>query len=81
MASVYSDMGDFEQSLNVLERANLFVKTTDELYIVHYNKAITYYNLQDYDKALELANSAQSIKDTQDVKVLISDIERIKSGN
>ena len=81
MASVYSDMGDFEQSLKVLEQANLFVKTADELYIVHYNKAITYYNLQDYDKALELANSAQSIKDTQDVKVLISDIERIKSGN
>ena len=44
-------------------------------------KAITYYNLQDYNKALELANSAQSIKDTQDVKVLINDIERIKSGN
>lgn len=81
MASVYSDMGDFEQSLKVLELANMFAKTTDELYIVHYNKAITYYNLQDYDKALELANSAQSIKDTQDVKVLISDIERIKSGN
>ena len=77
ISAVYADMGDFKASLNVLSKAEKYAKTQDEQYLVAYNRAITYYNLQKFDTALEYANSAKSIKDTQGVQELIHEIEQL----
>jgi predicted Zn-dependent protease len=74
ISTVYADMGDFEASLSALANAQKYAKTQDEQYLIAYNRAITYYNLQKYPTALEFANSAKSIKDTQSVQELISEL-------
>lgn len=79
ISAVYSDMGDFESSLNALSEGSKYAKTQDEQYLVAYNRAITYYNLQDYNKSLEFANSAKSIKTTQSVLELIDELEKLLS--
>ena len=50
----------------------------DEKYIVNYNRAVTYYNLQQYEKALNSAKIAQSIKNEQSIQDLINDILKAK---
>lgn len=79
ISSVYSDMGDFDSSLQALAEGSKFAKTKDEQYLIEYNRAITYYNLQDYQKALEYANIAKSIKTTQNVLELINELENLLS--
>ena len=77
ISAVYADMGDIEASLSALSKAEKYAKTQDEQYLVAYNRAITYYNLQKFDTALEYANLAKSIKDTQGVQELIHEIEQL----
>lgn len=77
ISAVYADMGDFEASLNALADASKYVDGQDEEYLVAYNRAITYFNIQKYDKALEFAQSAKSIKNTQSVQELIAEIEQL----
>ncbi|MBQ8459696.1 tetratricopeptide repeat protein [bacterium] len=77
LASVYGDLGDFDSALKALNDAEARANTTDERYLVLYNKAITYYNKQEITKALECAQKAQSIKDDNNVRDLISDIENL----
>lgn len=79
ISAVYADLGDFDKALNSLENAEIYAFTQDEKYLVAYNRAITYYNLQDYNKAFEFANIAKSIKDTDGVRELITEIENLKS--
>ena len=78
ISAVYADMGDFEQSLKYLSEADERARTQDEKYLVAYNRAITYYNLQKYDTALEFANSAKLIKDTQSVREFIEEINQLQ---
>ena len=78
LASVYSDMGDFESVLQTLDKAEIYAQTVDEKYIVNYNRAVTYYNLQQYEKALNSAKIAQSIKNEQSIQDLINDILKAK---
>jgi tetratricopeptide (TPR) repeat protein len=79
ISAVYSDMGDFEQSLKSLSEADKRAKTQDEQYLVAYNRSITYYNLQNYNKALEFANIAKSIKDTRGAQELIAELSQLLS--
>lgn len=78
LASVYGDMGDFESVLKTLEKAEIYAQTVDEKYIVNYNKAVVYYNMQQYEKALNSAKIAQSIKNEQSIQDLINDILKAK---
>lgn len=80
IASVYSDMGDFDAAIAALDRANTLTKVTDEKYLVSYNKAIIYYNKQDYSKALEYAQQAKSIKDNPNIDKLILEINNLQKG-
>lgn len=80
IASVYSDMGDFDAAITALDKANALSKVTDEMYLVSYNKAIIYYNKQDYSKALEYAQQAKSIKDNPNIDKLILEINNLQKG-
>ena len=78
LASTYVDLGDFESALKVINEAERFANSKDELFLVLYDRAIIYYNQQKYSQALENAKRAQSIKNESTVQELISDIEKIK---
>ncbi len=80
IASVYSDMGDFDAAIAALDRANTLTKVTDEKYLVSYNKAIIYYNKQEYGKALKYAQHAKSIKDNPNIDKLILEINNLQKG-
>ena len=78
LASVYGDMGDFDSVLKTLEKAEIYAQTVDEKYIVNYNRAVAYYNMQQYEKALNSAKIAQSIKNEKNIQALINDILKVK---
>lgn|SRR5574344_181325 len=78
IASVYVDSGNFEDALNYLNTAESIAKTSDEKYLIAYNRSIIYYNKQDYSKALEYAQIAKTLKDSSDVNDLISDIQKLQ---
>lgn len=75
IASVYSSMGDNKNAQQALDQAEVLATNDDEKYLINYNRAILYYNNQDYKSALNSASKAQSIKDDDTVKALIRDIE------
>ena len=77
ISSIYADLGDFNSSLDALNQAEVLAKNDDERFLVAYNRAITYFNLQNYSKALEYAKEAKGIKSTQTVQELITDIELV----
>lgn len=78
LASVYVDLGDFDSALREINKAEQLANTKDEQFLVHYDRAIIYYNQQKYSSALEAAQHAQSIKNENNVQELIKDIEKIK---
>lgn len=81
IATVYADSGNFNDALKALNVAFGLTKSVDEEYLVAYNRAIVYYNMQNYDKAMEFAQQANSIKPNQNVSSLISDINRLQNMN
>ncbi len=78
LASVYVDMGDYESALKLLNDGESYANTDDEKYLIHFDRAVIYYNKQNYDKALESANLAKSIRADKNVQDLITDIIKIK---
>lgn len=77
LASVYVDLGDYASALEHLAKAERVAYSTDERYLIHYNRAIIYFNQQDYTKSLDSANQAKSIKEDLNVDNLIQEIETI----
>ena len=78
MINKYMDLYKNEPSnLTYKAKAEKYAKTQDEQYLIAYNRAITYFNLQKFDTALNYANTAKSIKDTQGVQELINEIEQL----
>ena len=77
ISSVYVDMGDFDSALAALDKALPLAKTTDEQFLIYYNKSIIYYNKQDKSSAFNFALKAKSIKDDANVTELISDIKKL----
>ncbi len=79
LAAVYSDSGNFKEALQTLNSASKLVKSSDEEFLVAYNRAIVYYNMQNYDMAMQFAQQANNIKPNQSVASLISDINRLQN--
>lgn len=77
LASVYVDLGDYNSGLENLEKAEKVAYAADERYLIHYDRAIIYFNQQEYQKALDNANKAKSIKDDSKIKELIQEIETL----
>lgn len=78
LASVYVDMGDFNSALENLNIASSLAKTQDENYLIAYNRAVIYYNMQKTQEAMQYATQAKSIKDDEYINQLISDIQNLK---
>ncbi len=77
LASVYSDMGNFNASIETLHVAKRYVQNPDEEFLVYFNLGVVNYNLQEYEKALEYANQAKAIKNDPAVSGLIEDILKL----
>ena len=75
IATVYSTMGNNKKAQESLDRAEELSTNQDEKYLINYNKAVLYYNNQDFQSALEMAHKAQSIKDDETTRTLIEDIK------
>jgi tetratricopeptide (TPR) repeat protein len=80
IASVYADLGKFDLALNELDKAYNLANTTDEKYLIQYNRAIIYFNQQDYEKSLKYTNLAKGLKNTQEIDNFIQEIEKIKNN-
>lgn len=70
-------MGDFDSGLYYLQKGESFAYSNDERYLIQYDRAIIYFNKQDYAKALDCAKKAQLIKDDDNVRELIREIETL----
>lgn len=76
IASIYVDMGDLDLALKSLSSASQLAKNEDEKYMVAYNRAIIYYNKQDYRNSLAYAKQAKAIRPSNNIDELINDIEK-----
>ena len=77
LAGLYIDSKQYNKALNALKQAADKVKSDDEMYIIYYNCALIHYNLKEPKTALEYANLALEIKNTDEARELIS---LIKNG-
>lgn len=75
IATVYSSMGNNKKAQNALDKAMQLATNNDEKYLIHYNRAIMYYNNQDFKSALNCAKDALAIKNDERTNSLIKDIE------
>lgn len=78
LGGAYADMGDFEKALQNMTTAEKYAKSNDERYLVEYNRAIIYYNMQNPQSAMQYARRAQSYKNDPAVNELIEEIKNQK---
>jgi len=82
IATVYSSMGNNKKAQMALDRAFELATNDNEKYLIYYNRAIMYYNNQDFNSALNCAKQALAIKNDETTNTLINDIqETIKKIN
>ena len=68
-------MGNNKKAQNSLDKAEELATNNDERYLINYNRAVLYFNSQDYTSALASAKKAQAIKDDETTRNIIHDIE------
>ena len=78
LGGAYADMGDFEKALQYMQTAEKYAKTNDERFLVAYNRAIIYYNMQNASAAMQYAQQAQGYKADPAIAELIEDIRKMK---
>ena len=78
LGGAYADMGDFENALIYMQKAEPYAKTDDERYLISYNRAIIYYNMKQKAKAMQYAQQAQGYKADPAVNELIQEIQNMK---
>lgn len=78
LASTYADNGDFQNALTTLLQGEKYSKSSDDKFLIEYNKAMIYYNMQKYDEAVQCANNAKSIKPDPLLDELLTEIARVK---
>lgn len=77
IATVYSSMGNNKKAQIALDKAFELSTNDNEKYLIYYNRAVMYYNNQDFDSALSCAKQALAIKNDETTNTLISDIEEM----
>ncbi len=73
-------MSDFDNALQNLGIAETLAKNVDEKYLIDYNRAVIYYNMQRSEQALQYAMNAKSIKDDSSINELISEIHKMSNN-
>lgn len=74
IATVYYSMGNNKMAQESLDTAESLATNDDEKYLINYNRAILFYQNQDYNSALNSALKARLIKNDDTVNSLILDI-------
>ena len=75
ISSLYSSLGEDAEAFKAIEKAEILARSQNEKYLVEYNRAVLYYNKQNFSKALEHAQKAKAIKSGAGIDSLIEDIE------
>lgn len=75
IATVYSSMGNHKKAQEALNKAFDLATNDDERYLIHYNRAVLYFNNQDYKAALSCAKEAKVFRNDETTNALINDIE------
>ncbi len=84
LAGAYADLKEYKKALVSLESALDNAGTAEETYLIYYNFAYIYINMEKYAAALDYARLAHKIHPTQEVIELLNIIEynrQIKSEN
>lgn len=77
IATVYSSLGNNKKAQESLDKAFELATNDNEKYLIAYNRAVMYYNNQDFETALNCAKDAQRIKNDETTNALIKDIEEM----
>lgn len=77
LATVYADLGDFQSTLKLLNQAERVVNNDDERFLINYNKAVLYFNTEDFALAMDYANRAKSIKSNHSIDELLEEIAKV----
>ena len=75
----YSELNKNEEAIKAMETAYKLSKTDEEKFMSLFNLAIIHLADKNTNKALEYAQQAQSISDTEDVRELITNINHFKN--
>ncbi len=77
IATVYSSMGNNKLAMDNLDTAESYATNNDERYLIKYNKAVLYYNSQNFKTALEFAQDAKNIRNDEQINNLINEIQSV----
>ena len=79
LSVAYSELGKPKEAINAMLKANELTKSNDEKYMVNLNLGLLYLSIKDYKKALQYAEIAKSISDTEEVKDLFTQINHARN--
>jgi tetratricopeptide (TPR) repeat protein len=74
LAIALSELDRHKEAIKALNKALELSQTDTEKYLIFYNLASIYFNIQNFDEALINANKAKEISDCDEIKELISAI-------
>ena len=75
LAGAYSELKEYNKAIDALNKAQDLATSDDERYIVYYNLASVYFNLGHNNTALQYAELAKKVKQTEEILELISIIK------
>ena len=79
LAGAYADVKEYQKAIAALNKALNNANSDHERFIINYNFAYVYMNMQKYDVALDYAKQAQILQPNQDISELIGIIEHNKN--
>ena len=78
MGIAYAELNRYKDAIKSLQKGYTLTKSDNEKYIILYNLAAIYMNIQKYDTALEYAQQAKQLYDNEEIKELIMNIKHAK---
>ena len=76
----YAELNKKSEAEKAMNKALELAQSDNEKYIAFYNLSILYLNNKQLDKALEYANNAKNILNSEEIKELITNINHAKSS-
>lgn len=79
LSSVYSQLGEYQNAINELEKAEKLASSDDELFLIEYNRAMIYFNMQKFSESKQHAHKALSVRNDKNIHELLNELDRISS--
>lgn len=77
ISSVYAQLGEYEQAIEELETAHKLANSDEEKFLVEYNSAMIYFNMQKFSQATNHAQNALNYKNDPNLTELLNEIDTI----